>query len=63
MLPKYFTLIFTFLSFSSPVSEENAVSVRDDTFTCKATSSQLLTQKFQVNKSKSFSNFAFSTVL
>ena len=92
MLPKYFTLISTFLfdcesrdllgfycrasivynmllfliltpSCSSPISEENAVGMRNDTFTCTAISSQLLHQKFQVNKSKSLSNFAFITVL
>ena len=79
MLPKYFTLISTFLIspeardllgfycraflvysimlltliltpiFGSPILEENAVSVRNDTFTCTATSSQLLNQKIQVN--------------
>ena len=52
------TLILT-PSFSSPILEENAVGVRNDTFTCTATSSQLLNQKIQVNKSKSFTNFAF----
>ena len=51
------------LSFSSPILEENPVGVRNDTFTCTVTSSQLLNQKIQVNKSKSFSNFAFKTVL
>ena len=35
------------------------VGARNDT----ATSSQLLNQKIQVNKSKSFTNFAFKTVL
>ena len=64
------TFILT-LSFSSPILDENAVSVRNDT--CTATSSQLLhvrqlllncsIKKAQVNKSKSFSNFAFKTVL
>ena len=49
-------------SFSSPILEENAVSVGNDT--CTATSSQpLLNKKLQVNKSKSFSKFAFKTVL
>ena len=37
--------------------------MRNYTFTCTATSSQFLNQKIQVNKSKSFSNFAFETVL
>ena len=90
MLPKYFTLILTFLfffspestdlqgfycrasivyntilltliltpSFSSPILEENAAGARNDTFTFKAISSQLLNKKIQANKSKSFSNFA-----
>ena len=40
------TLILT-PSFSSPILEENAVGVRNDTFTCTATSSQLLNQKFK----------------
>ena len=57
-----FTLVLT-RSFGSPILEENAVDVRNDTFKCTATSSQLLNQKIQVNKSKSFSNFAFKTVL
>ena len=56
------TLILT-PSFSSPILEENAVSVRNGTFTCRATSSQLLNQNIRVNKSKSFTNFAFKTVL
>ena len=56
------TLILT-PSFSSPILEENAVGVRNDTFTSTATSSQLLNKKFQVNKSKGFTNFAFKTVL
>ena len=50
-------------SVSSPILEENAVSVRNDTFTCTATSSQLFNQKIQVNKSKCFTDFAFDTVL
>ena len=45
------TLILT-PSFSSPILEENAVCVRNDTFTCTATASQLLNQKIEVNKSK-----------
>ena len=49
-------------SFSSPILEENSVGVRNDTFTCTATSSQLLNPKIQVNKSNSFNNFAFKTV-
>ena len=53
------TFILT-LSFSSPILEENAVGVRNDTYA--ATSSQaLLNQKIQVNKSKSFCHFAFKT--
>ena len=40
------TLILT-PSFSSPVLEENAVGERNNTFTCTATSSQLLSQKFK----------------
>ena len=55
------TLILT-SSFSSPILEENAVGVRNDTFTCTATSSQLLNQKIQVNKSKSLTISAFKTV-
>ena len=39
------TLILT-PSFSSPMLEQNAVGVRNDTFTCTATSSQLLNQKY-----------------
>ena len=50
-------------NFSSAILEENAVGVRNDTFTCTATSSQVLNQKFKVNKSKSFITFAFKTVL
>ena len=34
-------------SFSSPILEENLVGVRNDTFTCTATFSQLLNQKFK----------------
>ena len=56
------TLILT-PSFNSPILEENAVGVRNDTFTFTATSSQLLNKKIQVNKSKSFTNSAFKTVL
>ena len=56
------TLILT-PSFSSHILEENAVGVRNDTFTCTATSAQLFNQKVQVNKSKSFTNFDFKTVL
>ena len=51
------TLILT------PNLEENAVGMKNDSFTCTATSSQLLNQKVQVKKSKSFTNFAFKTVL
>ena len=40
------TLILT-PSFSSPILEENAVGVRNDTFTCTATSSRLLNRKFK----------------
>ena len=56
------TLILT-PSFSSPVLEENAIGVGNDTFSCTATSSELLNQKIQVNKSKYFTNFAFKAVL
>ena len=64
------TLILT-PSFSSPILEENAVSVRNDTCTAtssqllhvRQTPSQLLDKKIQVNKSKSLTNFAFKTVL
>ena len=56
-------MIFKTPSFSSPMLEENAAGVRNDTFTCTAASSKLLNQKIQVNKSKSFTNFAFKTVL
>ena len=38
------TLVLT-PSFSSPISEENPVGARNDTFTCTSTSSQLLNQK------------------
>ena len=38
------TLILT-PSFSSPILEENSAGARNDTFTCTATSSQLLNQK------------------
>ena len=38
------TLILT-PSFSSPILEENVVGMKNDTFACTATSSQLLTQK------------------
>ena len=58
----FLTLILT-PSFGSTISEENAVGVRNDYFTCTATSSQLLNQKIQVDKSKCFTNFAFKTVL
>ena len=57
---KLLTLILT-PSLSCPVLEENAVGVRNDTFTYTATSSQLLNKKFRVNKSKS--NVAFKTVV
>ena len=50
-------------SFSSPILEKNKVGVRNDTFTCTATSSQLINKKIQVKKSKSYTNFAFKTVL
>ena len=56
------TLILT-PSFSSPILEENPAGARNYTFTCTATSSQLLNKEIQVNKSESFSNFAFKTVL
>ena len=49
-------MLLTFIltpSFSSPISEEIAVGVRNNTFIFTATSSQLLNQKIQVNKSKS----------
>ena len=49
-------------SFNSPILEENAVGMRNDTFSCTATSSQLLNQKIQVNGSKSLTNSAFKTV-
>ena len=55
------TLILT-PNFNSPNLEENAVGVKNDTFSCKATSSQLLNQ-IQANKSESFTNFAFKKVL
>ena len=58
-----FLMLILTPSFSSPILEENAIGVRNDTFTCIAISSQLLNQKIQGNKSKSFSNFAFKTVL
>ena len=57
-------MLLTFIltsSFSSPILEDNSVSVRNDT--CTATSSQLLNKTIQVNKSKSVSYFAFETVL
>ena len=44
----HLTLILT-PSFSSPILEENAVGVRNDTFTFTATSSQLLNQKIEEN--------------
>ena len=44
------TLILT-PSSSSPTLEEIAVDVRNDTFICTATFSQLLNQKIQINKS------------
>ena len=57
------TLILT-PSFRSSTSEENAVAVRNGTFTCTATSSLLLNRKIQVNKSKSFTmQLCFQTVL
>ena len=59
-------MLITFIltsRFSSAILEENAVGVRNDTFTRTATSSQLLNKTIQVNKSKSFTNFAFKTVL
>ena len=56
------TLILT-PSLSSPILEENAIDMRNDTFTCTATSFQLLNQEIQVNKSNFFTNFAFKTVL
>ena len=34
-------------SFSGPISEENAAGVRNDTFTCAATFSQLLGRRFK----------------
>ena len=58
----FLTLILT-PSFNSPILEENAVGVRNDTFACTAMFSQLLNQKIQVNKSKSFTIFAYKTVL
>ena len=59
------------LSLSSPILEENAVSVRNDTCKsnlfstarCTATPSQpLLNKKIRFDKSKSFSNFTFKTI-
>ena len=55
------TMILT-PGFSSSILEENAVGVRNDSFTCTVTSSQLLNKEIQVNKSKPFGNFAFKTV-
>ena len=57
----FYNIMLLTPSFSSLILEENAVSMRNDT--CTSTPSQLLNQKIQVNKSKSFSNFAFKTVL
>ena len=49
--------------FKSPFQEESTIGMRNDSFACTATSSQLLNQKIQVNKCKSFSIFVFKTVL